>query len=77
MLGDGSVAVAKIARGTIMWFGSPMTIDAHVVPDAPRSRYLSPEHRIDGMIGTALLEGLHVFLDFELRRLKVRRPDSP
>lgn len=76
ILGDGSIRTADIARGAIQWFGTTTLIDVHVVPDAARLRYLSPEHEIDGMIGTALLQGLHVFLDFDLRRLTIQRPGS-
>ena len=77
VLGDGSVKMAQVVRGSILWFGSPLVVDAHIVPGAQhRSRYSSPEHQIDGMIGTALLEGLHVFFDFQFRRVTIQRPVS-
>ena len=77
VLGDGSIRVAEIARGRIIWFGSTLIVDAHVVPDARTVRYSPPEHQIEGMIGTALLEGLHVFFDFQLHRVTIRQPSSP
>jgi predicted aspartyl protease len=36
VLGDGSIKSAWLARGTIIWFGAPMVVDAHIVPDAKR-----------------------------------------
>ena len=78
VLGDGSVKMAEIMSGSILWFGSPVLIDAHVVRGAQHRRsYSSPEHQIEGMIGTAMLEGLHVFLDFQFRRVMIQRPPSP
>src|SRR5262245_10511815 len=55
VFGDGSIRMAEIARGRIFWFGSTLMVDAHVVPDARVVRHSSPEHQVDGMIGTALL----------------------
>jgi predicted aspartyl protease len=77
VLGDGSIRMAEIARGMITWLGSTRMVDAHVVPDARVVRYSSPEQQFDGMIGTALLEGLHVFLDFQDDRVTLRQPPTP
>jgi len=76
VLGDGSIRTAHIARGIIQWIGISTLINIHVVPDAGRLRYLSPEHAIHGLIGTALLQGLHVLLDFASHRPTIQRPGS-
>jgi predicted aspartyl protease len=73
VLGDGSIRLAGVARGNILWLGSTVFIDAHIVPDAPRARRSSPEHQIDAMIGTALLDGLQVVLDFWHRRVTIQQ----
>jgi hypothetical protein len=73
VLGDGSIRFAWLAKGQILWFGSPMTVDAHVIPDITRSRYVSPESQVDGLIGTELLDGLRVVLDFHRRTVAIDR----
>jgi predicted aspartyl protease len=47
VLGDGSIRLVEIARGTVRWFGANLLIDAHVIPDPVGIRYTSPEHQIE------------------------------
>jgi len=73
VLGDGTVRRAWLAKGMILWFGSPLAVEAHIVPDARELRYLSPENRIDALIGTRLLDGLQVLLDFRRDVVTIRQ----
>jgi predicted aspartyl protease len=76
VLGDGSIRFAWLARGTILWFGDPLVVEAHIIPDMRQRRYLSPENQIDALIGTALLDGLRVVLDFHRRTVTIDRVED-
>ena len=76
VLGDGSIRFAWLARGTILWFGAPLIVEAHIVPSSRQPGYVSPEFQIDALIGTALLDGLRVVLDFRRRQLTISRSDD-
>jgi hypothetical protein len=45
VLGDGTVRRAWLAKGTILWFGSPLSGEAQVVPDARPFRIFLPKAR--------------------------------
>jgi len=76
VLGDGTVRRAWLAKGMILWFGEPLVVEAHVIPDAGQFRYLSPENQIDALIGTRLLDGLEVLLDFHRNLVTIRQTEG-
>ncbi len=69
---SGQTAHATIMIGTIQWMGRNVPVNAHVVSHGP---FHSGERELEGLIGTELLTGMRVVLDFHLKTIQVEQND--